>query len=200
MNQRELVPIHIQHEVKNHEPIWINMNWIPKSWIDYELKPEIMNWLWISMNRYETLWNCYQQVMIQYELIWIDVIQYESLSITVNHFNKRLLSTEQSSFQSRDDASAVFSDGENEGSASEAFKIQSQVLFNLRSVTHSANQSFLLRFNSHCTEQEAEGRLLPDPSFAISVSHLSRFNSHLPFRNLTPEACSQVVMDRVRTL
>jgi len=109
------------------------------------------------------------------------VIQYEPIPITVNQFNRSFISTEQSSIQSSDDASALFSDaGENEGSASasEAFTTQFQVLFNLGSVTHSAIQSFLLKFNSPCVEQEVEGRLLPDPLFAISVSHLSRFNNH----------------------
>lgn len=100
-----------------------------------------------------------------------------SLSQLIN-FNRRLLSTEHSSFQSSEDESAVFNDGGSEGSASEAFKTQFQDLFNLRSVTHSAIQSFLTRFNSHCIEQEVEGRIIPDPTFALSVSHLSRFNSH----------------------
>ena len=35
-----------------------------------------------------------------------------------------------------------------------------------------------MRFNSACIEQEVEGRIIPDPTFALSVSHLSRFNSH----------------------
>ena len=99
------------------------------------------------------------------------------LSQLIN-FNRRLFSTEHSSFQSRDDRSAVFNDGGSEGSASEAFKTQFQDLFNLRSVTHSAIQSFLMRFNSPRIEQEVEGRIIPDPTFALSVSHLSRFNSH----------------------
>ena len=91
-----------------------------------------------------------------------------------------MLSTENSSFQPSDDESSVFNDGESKGSASEAFKTQFQDLFNLRSVTYSAIQSFLMRLNSACIEQEVEGRIIPDPTFALSVSHLSesRFNSH----------------------
>ena len=101
----------------------------------------------------------------------------QSLFQLIN-FNRRLLSTEYSSNQSIDEERAVFSDGGSEGSASEAFRTEFQDLFNLRTVTHSAIQTFVLRFNSHCIEQEVEGRIIPDPTFALTVSHLSRFNSH----------------------
>ena len=63
------------------------------------------------------------------------------LSHLIN-FNRRLLSTEHSSFH--DDESAVLNDGGSEGSASEAFRTGFQDIFNLRSVTHNAIQSFFI--------------------------------------------------------
>ena len=61
----------------------------------------------------------------------------QSLSQLI-YFNRRLLSTEHSSFQSCDDESAVFNDEGSEGSASEAFKTQFQDLFNLRTVEENS--------------------------------------------------------------
>ena len=137
MNEYQLLLV---HNNDNHELLWITMNWNLKLWIGPELNPEIMNWTWTNMKQHESCWIDY---VFHSEAIWINMNKCDPIwTNQLINFNRRLLSTEHSSFQSSDDESAVFNDGGSEGSAPEVFKTQFQDLFNLRSVTHSAIQSF----------------------------------------------------------